>query len=295
MTQEPSTNAFDVPSNADALQTLIEDPFDGGRVKKIEEFAVSRSTDEIDRFVRGVAPGGLDFKENSEYLVDLLKKIDDDRSAPIEVPPQLQGIGGFATYSVLQTLLQGVICKRRGKIRDFIYLPDKEQGHLSVDVWSECSGGSFSGIQQIEFLHWDIEITNGFVVHARDEENTEDPFPTVSLELPDEAKDRNNPFGIWMRNLNRKIHARGASILIHRVYQRIGHGNLVLLPEAHRYYQSNEGSCIDLMVSVSPPQKPVPTTYGELPQKPVGSTAPDQLGYCLGRCEHPAIVNTDTD
>lgn len=51
---------------------------------------------------------------------------------------------------------------------------------------------------------------------------------------------------------------------------------MVLLPPNDYRYTSTAESCIDLLSHPYPPEFELP------PQK----------GYCLGRCEHPFIVNT---
>jgi hypothetical protein len=247
----------------------------------------------IRRFIQSPPPEGLGIDPSVldiPSLTSLLRQIDENPRGivppcpPIQqqrpaicVPEALQGIGGFSTILVLKKILLSVHQTLFGKIRDYIFVDKTKSGHLSVDMCMDRS----------EFFHWDIEILDGeYRVHPRqgDPANPRDPyypdnpFPNVDLELPAAATDPGNPKSIWARDLDHKLHAMGDRIEVRHIYhRRLSEPDLTRLDSKHQLYTSTRASCIDLFTQGRPP-----ATVGELKQK----------DYCLGRCEHPAIVNT---
>lgn len=208
-------------------------------------------------------------------LVALLERIDEDPTLtdiPDPLRPSLEGVSGLSTMLLLTDLLLGKPQKMTGKIRDYVYLDGSKSGHLAVEV---C-------INNARFYHWDVVVGEGeFTAHPRSEDEQDypdNPFPDVDLALPAMAVDPDNPLSIWARNLTHKLHARGPGIRVENVYYRdLADPDLVRLDDSHPFYTSTEESCVDLFTPGYPP-----ATVGEL----IGND------YCLGRCGHPAIINT---
>ncbi len=205
-----------------------------------------------------------------------------------------QGLGAPVTLQHLYGRLQKFTPEQfivAGRIRDFIYDPRSEHGHLSVDVETTF----LTTPLRREFLHWDVEAR----LRAHKRESSEaNPFPDVDLVLPENLRNNFNPDGsvnadsIWSRGLDVKLHARGCEVKVEKVYQRINDGPLELLPFWHPYYSSTDTSCVDLLVaSLDGQGERLPTTYQELRRFLPGEQRPL---YCLGRCGHPTIVNSGT-
>jgi hypothetical protein len=227
-------------------------------------------------FVRNPTPEGLGIQEDTQALTEILRRIDADPTSVLpSVPEALQGISGFISAVVLKKLFLQVHPVIYGKIRDYIFDERTKSGHLSVDV---C-------IDRNQFYHWDIEVLDGeYNVNQRIAEDPQDPnypdnpFPSVDLSLPAAATDPNDPNSVWRRNLDHKLHVMGSRIEVRHIYYRGPTApNLTRLDSRHHLYTSTGASCIDLFTEGYPP-----ATVGQLKQN----------DFCLGRCEHPAIVNT---
>jgi len=257
-----------------------------GPCEALEKWALFVDGEPADAFVarlRGNQPEIQEFIKSLEIglaveeLSVLLRRIDAAPEDVIEVPEALRGINGFSTTLLLNQLLLGVHPTLYGKIRDYIFIDKTKSGHISVDM---C-------IDRREFYHWDIAIReDGFHVERRTEPTDPsdfdtypaDPFPAVDLALPEAAVDPDDERSIWARGLTHKLHAAGTRIEVRHVYRRkLGAPDLARLDSGHRFYQASEASCVDLFTTGYPP-----ATFGELVRK----------DYCLGRCTHPAIVNT---
>lgn len=269
------------PAPTSAARAEVAGPCEG--LEKWALFVDGEQADELVARLRGDQPGIQEFVSRLgidlgvEELTSLLRQIDAEPESVVDVPAALQGIGGFSTTLLLNKMLLGVHPTLYGKIRDYIFVDRTKSGHLSVDM---C-------IDRRELYHWDIEILDDGLHVARRTEPTDpsdfdtypaDPFPDVDLELPEMAVNPAHPTSIWARGLTHKLHAKGKRIEIRHVYYRnLGDPDLVRLDPDHHLYQPTEASCVDLFTEEYPP-----ATFGELKQK----------DYCLGRCEHPAILNT---
>lgn len=75
-----------------------------------------------------------------------------------------------------------------------------------------------------------------------------------------------------------KLWAKAGDIEVRKVELSVNNGPFVTLPQIDPLYQSTPESCIDMMFQVYPPRTLPP--YVRPPF------------YCLGRCEHPRIINT---
>jgi hypothetical protein len=76
--------------------------------------------------------------------------------------------------------------------------------------------------------------------------------------------------------LKYKLNAKGTGIVVRHVYRKVDSDPIELLPPTDPRYASTAESCIDLLFNPYPPE----------------TELPPQIGYCLGRCEQPAILNT---
>ena len=212
--------------------------------------------------------------------------IADDRNSPFH------GIGGFHKLLVAEIALapnddqeeQRVIC---GKIRDYIFDEATGSGHLTVDtridIYNSAASFSAGTPDSVERYHWDIDVNGVYKVIPRDDNNPDDPFQNT-VDLPDAAKDPSNRDGIWLRGgrpgLDHKLFAKGRDVVVRNVYRKFDNGSIVRYDDAtpHPFYVSTDESCIDLLTKGRPP-----ATLDDLPPQP---------GYCLGRCDHPQVVNT---
>jgi hypothetical protein len=176
---------------------------------------------------------------------------------------------------VARAFLLGQALRVRGRIRDYVYVEDTQSGHLAVDVTTEFFASakdrdSGQPPLQTELLHWDIEVENAYQVHPRGLDFL-DPFPQVDLKLPGYAI-----ASIWNRDLRYKLHAKGRGIIVRHIYRKVDNGPLERVPSADPRYARTDEACIDLLLHPYPPETELPA----------------QIGYCLGRCEQAAVVNT---
>lgn len=231
---------------------------------------------------------GLADTDNPEQIrawIDVIESQDGDAA---DVPSNLTGIAALPSVQLLHAYLaslEGVDfnIRVRGRIDDYIYDAAKQAGHLAVNVKYEIfsTAASYtSGIpDHVKEYHWDVEVTDGtyeVVPHSGDPNN---PFPNTLANLP---LDRiaGDPTAVPpLPPLVNKLWAKGKGIVVRHVYEVFSPTSIVRLPDKHPYYVSTDESCIDMMWA-----GPVPAIKTE----PFGPPA-----YCLGRCAHPEIVNTD--
>lgn len=217
----------------------------------------------------------VDVVEQRAQAIALLQGIDQLSFTQEEVPAALRGIGGFGVQLVARAFLLEEAHRVRGRIRDYVYVDDTKSGHLAVDVRTEFFASaqdrdSGQSPLRTELLHWDIEVENVYEVHPRGLDFT-DPFPEADLTLPGYAI-----ASIWNRDLKYKLNAKGTGIVVRHVYRKVDSNPIELLPPTDPRYASTAESCIDLLFNPYPPE----------------TELPPQIGYCLGRCEQPAILNT---
>jgi hypothetical protein len=237
----------------------------------VEEFLANR--DQAEEVLNRALE--LDVVGQRTQVIDLLERIDRGIATQEEVPDALSGIGGFSTLLAVRAYLFNEAHRVQGKIRDYVYVDNDKSGHLAVDVRTEFFASAKdrdSGELPIrtELLHWDIDVEGVYKIHPRGFDFL-DPFPQVALALPGNAI-----AGIWARDLKYKLHARGIGIKVRHVYRKIDDDPIARLPSTDPRYASTDASCIDLLFHPYPPE----------------TELPPQIGYCLGRCDHPAIINT---
>lgn len=131
-----------------------------------------------------------------------------------------------------------------------------------------------------EAYWWKISVINqGFEVHEHSND-PDDPFPGT-LPFDQETKDR-----IENRGFEFKLWATGGDIVVDEIlvdhnYDPNNPNFVALNPNNPNYadlFQSDPASCIDMMFVDYPPET-----------LPDGAEPPF---YCLGRCQHPYIINT---
>jgi hypothetical protein len=204
-------------------------------------------------------------------LAELLATFRSGDARAADVPQALTGVAGFPVFQLLDAYLAPPEQERRvkGKILHYYFNDASKGGYL--EVYTEVQMLQGSSVVASDTYFWAIGVApETFEVIERDDSSPDDPFPGT-LQLPEEALDPNNPDGIWMRGLDHKLWAKGTGIDVVGIIE-----NGKLLDPGHPLYASNADSCIDLMTAGYPPQ----------------NVLPPQPGYCLGRCEHPEVVNT---
>lgn len=192
------------------------------------------------------------------------------------VPPALRGLAGFEVREQLEVAVAPVDAQLSktfaGKIRAYLFNENTGAGYLEVEtrVTTRVQGTPVS----VDRYYWWIAVGaaggDGFTVHERQDSQPDNPFPGT-INLPAEAKAFDNPDGIWQRGLDHKLFAQGETIAVLAVTR-----NGRLLPPDDPVYSTSPASCIDLLLRGYPPRE----------------TLPEQRAYCLGRCEHPMILNT---
>jgi hypothetical protein len=236
-------------------------------------------------------------------LTELVRRFDAEPRAVLEdVPESLQGIAGFTTLLFLQKLLplpepeqampQPIADKvLMGRIRDYTFLVDPDasdygEGHLAVDVCTDVLEFVPLGEDRREFFHWDISVgKRDFIINERQAPSPianpsayATPFAGMEQVLPAFSRDPADPRSVWRRGLDHKLHSSGKRVQINDIYHRkLSEPALARFDNDHPWYTSTDSSCLDLFTQGRPP-----ATFGEL-------TAND---YCLGRCQHPPIVNS---
>jgi hypothetical protein len=210
---------------------------------------------------------------NPEFVRELLERLRQGDAFPVDVrgvPSALGGIAGFAVVSFLEAYAAEsrprVGPTISGKIKDYVFNEDDLSGHLAVDTRVYFP---WSGI--IDRFHWDIEVRPGTYQVIPHSGNPNNPFPNTV------AFDKKKLKDIDARGLDHKLFAQGPGIRVRHVYKIRDDGSIKRLSNNHPYYASTLDSCIDLMFAGKPP----------------AIRLPPQIGYCLGRCAQPAVVNTN--
>lgn len=241
----------------------------------IEELIVQREE------ARRVLLEVLGYDYDDEQLAELLAMAREDDVRASDLPDALTGIPGFTVLQLLGAYVEPALERKvSGKIRKYYFNDDKKDGYLEVDTVVDTLDDGV--IVKTDTYSWVITVQpETFTVVPRCDINPDDPngcddngnMPFLdTLALPEAALLQDNPDGIWQRGLDHKLWAKGTGIVVDRVIRN----GVLLSPEHHPLYVSNEDSCIDLMFAGYPP-------VSELPPQP---------GYCLGRCAHPMVVNT---
>ena len=136
------------------------------------------------------------------------------------------------------------------------------------------------GETEVKRYKWHVRVARGgFSVVPKSNENSRNPFPrTLDISDNDELLDRIDEEGFKY-----KLWAKGYAIQVHDVYYRGPTDDSFSRvepndPKMGHLYKSTRSSCIDMMFQAPPPSS-----------LPPGAEPPF---YCLGRCDHPRLINT---
>lgn len=131
-------------------------------------------------------------------------------------------------------------------------------------------------ISMTDAVRWEVEVRDdGFSVREREYADPTDPFPDT-LDFSPEMVNRVNSLGFQY-----KLWAEGDSINIIEVARKDdGETDFTRLDLSEPEYKVGPESCIDMMFVDPPPQM-------------LNGIGPPL--YCLGRCDHPHLINTGAD
>lgn len=216
--------------------------------------------------------------------------------------PGFTGIGGALGHEILgiaeealdpaghYDTKKSVVVSMVGKIIDYEFTgsvgkPGNGKLTVIVEVTSKVFRGNGRPKKKTVGYKWQIEVNeNGFSVVEHSGDNS-DPFEDT-MDFSQEMLDRVEELGFRY-----KLWAEGEVIEVKNVWRKKnftwedandpGYWGQPLSRTSNRwrrFYDSDVNSCIDMMFVDSPP-----ATYADLREPPF---------YCLGRCKHPAIVNS---
>ncbi len=220
--------------------------------------------------------GAYGTKGREDELREALRAMDEGRSDRPDVPA-LRGLSGFSAAEFAQQVLNPDQERRvTGLIGDYYFEEQTGRGHITFDLVTEITDGDKKKIIR---RHWHIEVLGrpdgeeGFRTVQRVEVPGPDGlyFPGT-IRLPDMARSRTDPNGIWVRGLDHKLYAEGSSIKVTDVYQQIDDGPISRLPDSDPFYKQTAWSCIDLLTKGSPPALRIDPVFES------------QSAYCLGGC-----------
>ena len=272
------------PSAGDA-----QDPPSAGDVVNLPLFINGKPLDEILRdpdATNEILAALLGKKFYGEEGREELRKLVAAFDNGADDEPAFRGLSGFSTLEFVRAVLDPKVKRKpKGLIGDYLVEFDREtnrgEGHLTVDVKTKIFFTDRSMARdvpdRVERLQWHIEVVKeGFEVRFRGTD-VNNPFPNTVI-FPDFATDPSDPRSIWYRGLDHKLWAKGTRIVVRDIFQQIDDGPIERLPNSHPFYTSTKESCIDMMTRGYPPSFRI--------------DFPEQSGYCLGRCDHPYIMNS---
>lgn len=220
------------------------------------------------------------YKDQKSPVVPLLELLENAGQGDSRAFPVQRGIGGGDAAAFLRAVrlkidADGVfdeqievLVKVRGTTHHYEFNKAHGSGYIENEVFYDfLKNGKL--VHQ-EKYYWTIGVRPGtYEVHLHSGEDN-NPFPTVPMEF-----DKDMLENIKLRDLKYKLFAKGEGIVVLGVRK-----DDVLLPRSDDLYQSTSESCIDWMFKNHPPAH-----YGGLPRI---------FERCLGRCDHPALMNTGT-
>ena len=195
--------------------------------------------------------------------------------------PKTQGFAGISTEIFVEAAkattdqrdyVGPVDLTMSGKIIAYYYNEATEEGCLKVVTTADWRRGSEVGSLT---YRWTVFVApGGFKVNRRiSPPDPNDVFGTGAdtIAIPASLAD--------MHMFQSKLWAKGLTIHVEKVERLLPNGNWHVLGSGHPLYQVTDESCIDMMFQATTP----PATL------PPGTTPPF---YCLGRCDHPPLINT---
>lgn len=207
--------------------------------------------------------------EFDQYAAELLELVESDDASPelrekLMGSTALNGVAGIPVLQFLHAYVTGVPQSVRGKIRHYYFNDDQKSGYLEVDTEVDTLQG---GTVHTDKYLWQIAVRPGTYEVVEHSGDPNDPFPGTLQFSSGKLAD------IAARKLDTKLWATGQGIVVIAVKRN----GVLLDPATHPLYVTNADSCIDMMFWGYPPRS-------ELPRQP---------SYCLGRCAHPLVINTD--
>ncbi len=238
-------------------------------IEKLQQF-VSAGDDDGDK------SGQRSSYDEEATLADLLSEL--EAAGEAEGLAIQQGIGGGDADAFIRAVRlkvgkdgifdanNTVLVRPRGITHHYAYNDKHKSGYIENEViYDFVVNGTTVDVLR---YYWTIGVRPGtYEVHHHSGDD-KDPYPNVPMTFSDAMLD-----DIKARHLRHKLYARGKGIVVLGV-----HKNGKLLPLSDRLYKSRDDSCIDWMFKNYPPAKHLPTV----------------IQRCLGRCDHPALMNTGT-
>lgn len=182
-----------------------------------------------------------------------------------------------------------------GKIKQYRFTPSTDDPFQGNGVLQVVTGARYWPLdpntgardkqnKQVLRFRYRVRVrNNGFKVIERDDLDPNDPFPGSQIMFDDDMIEKLNE-----RGYRYKLHAKGTTIRIQKVWVKENNGPWALIPKDEtpgdpndKYrslYQQVDENCIDILFVDFPP-----TTKAGLGTTPA---------YCMGRCATPLIVNT---
>jgi hypothetical protein len=236
---------------------------------------------------------------NPNNLGQLIQQIrNSNQSSGTDVPGTtgLGGAFGQAFLDLAEDAIAGngqfdngkrVVTSLSGQILDYAYNAADGSGKLEVNTYITSrvvpAGQGLPPPKTVAYK-WKIRVdpttanSTGFIVVDR--VAGPQPFPNT-ISFTREMKQRVDSLGFM-----KKLWVKGTNIVVEEVRRdqnyNASNPNFQLLPPNNpnyaKLYQTDASSCIDMMFVGDPP-----STMADLQAPPF---------YCLGRCDHPFIVNT---
>jgi hypothetical protein len=164
---------------------------------------------------------------------------------------------------------------------------------VMVKVVNSKQPGGAAVIHKVDFFMWEVHVINCALVELRRDDGDSNLFPGSAIQFGPEMLQR-----IMDRGYQRKLQAVGRStdgsqnIVIRNVWRAHGTDPGASAPASWgmpisdsganaRFYEVDEQSCIDMLFVGDAPEF--------LDDLPPPKSPPL---YCLGRCQHPMMVNT---
>lgn len=235
----------------------------------------------------------------------LINQLNDSNLAADKKAPGFTGIGGALAREIVNIVHtealgpaglydsdSSVVIAMDGQIIAYEFDGSvDEPGNGSMTVITAVTSKKYPSLgppkPKVVGFKWEIEVVgNGLRVVEYDDSDPSDPFPntmTFSREMLERIERKQFKYKLW---------AEGTDIVVENVWRKENFrwsrahnpsywgGPLPRTGDSEwkRLYESNPDSCIDMMFVNQPP-----ADFGDLRGPP---------WYCLGRCEHPGIVNS---
>jgi hypothetical protein len=195
-----------------------------------------------------------------------------------ELNPLLRGVGGFSLALYLTAIYSDHLIKIRSKINEFLFLSGNLSGNIvvetTIDFFETPDKCRRHEPYRTEIYIWHIHVQeDGYRVLERIDDSM-NPFPGLSLDLPNSAIDPSNPNSIWGRQLDHALYVQGNNLIARDIYRKINDHNFERIPNNHAFYSASQSSCIILLSRGYPSERNMEEFNTPL----------------WGRCDHPSIM-----